>query len=188
MDPSAPVAVIQSLRTGGKRMAFDWICASFQRDPEPDRQADALQAFNLDRIFEDKASGKNADRPGLQQMLDFLREGDTLYVESVSRIARSTRDLLAIVERLESKHIGFVSLKESINTASPQGRFILVIFSALSELERETIHQRQREGIEAARARGVQRADPKRNAPPSGIRSSVNGERAESRLLLRCGR
>ena len=83
-----------------------------------DRQTDALQALNLDRVFEDKASGRNADRPGLQQMLDFLREGDTLYVESISRLARSTRDLLSIVERLESKGVGFVSLRESIDTTS----------------------------------------------------------------------
>ena len=89
-----------------------------------DRQADALQALNLDRVFEDKASGRSADRPGLQQMLDFLREGDTLYVESISRIARSTRDLLSIIERLEAWGVGFVSLKENIDTSTPQGRFV----------------------------------------------------------------
>jgi DNA invertase Pin-like site-specific DNA recombinase len=119
-----------------------------------DRQVDALRGFNLERVFEDKMSGRNVDRPGLQQMMDFVREGDTIFVESISRIARSTRDLLAIVERLEGRGVGFVSLKENINTASPQGRFILVIFAALSELERETIHQRQKEGIQAAKARG----------------------------------
>jgi DNA invertase Pin-like site-specific DNA recombinase len=130
-----------------------------------DRQADALQPLNLDRVFEDKASGRNANRPGLQQMMDFLREGDTLFVESISRLARSTRDLLFIVERLESKGVGFVSLRESIDTSTPQGRFVLTIFAALSELERETIHQRQREGIEAARARGRTMGRPRADYP-----------------------
>jgi DNA invertase Pin-like site-specific DNA recombinase len=119
-----------------------------------DRQADAFQDLNLDRVFSDKASGRNADRPGLQAMLDFLREGDTLFVESISRLARSTRDLLAIVEKLEAKSIAFVSLKEAIDTGSPQGRFVMTLFAALAQLERETIRQRQREGIQAAQARG----------------------------------
>ncbi len=130
-----------------------------------DRQTDALQALNLDRVFEDKASGRNADRPALQQMLDFLREGDTLYVESISRIARSTRDLLSIIERLEAKGVGFVSLKENIDTSTPQGRFVMTVFAALAELERESIHQRQREGIEATRARGRAMGRPKVQCP-----------------------
>ena len=119
-----------------------------------DRQSDALGALGLDRIFEDKASGKSANRPGLQEMLGYLRAGDTLYVESISRLARSTRDLLGIIEQLEAKGVAFISLKESIDTTTPQGKFVLVIFGALAEMERETIHQRQREGIEAAKARG----------------------------------
>ncbi len=130
-----------------------------------DRQTDALQALDLERVFEDKASGRNADRPGLQQMLDFLRQGDTLYVESISRIARSTRDLLSIIEKLEAKGVGFVSLKESIDTSTPQGRFILTVFAALAELERESTLQRQKEGIEAARARGRAMGRPKVQCP-----------------------
>ena len=109
--------------------------------------------------------GRNADRPGLQQMLDFLREGDTLYVETISRIARSTRDLLSIIERLEARGVGFVSLKENIDTSTPQGTFILTVFAALAQLERESIHQRQREGIEAARARGRALGRPKVQCP-----------------------
>ena len=119
-----------------------------------DRQADAFQALNLDRIFTDKASGRDTSRPGLQEMLDYMRAGDTLVVESISRIARSTKDLLAIVEKLDAKGVGFVSLKESIDTSTPQGTFIMTVFAALAQLERESIHQRQREGIAAARARG----------------------------------
>ena len=130
-----------------------------------DRQVDAFQALNLDRVFTDKMSGRDANRPGLQEMLEYTRAGDTLFVESISRLARSTRDLLAIVERLESKQVGFVSLKESIDTASPTGRFVLTLFAALAQMERETIHQRQREGIEAARARGRATGRPKAECP-----------------------
>jgi DNA invertase Pin-like site-specific DNA recombinase len=119
-----------------------------------DRQQDAFEALNLDRVFTDKASGRDAARPGLQEMLGYIRAGDTLVVESISRLARSTRDLLAIVEQVEAKNVAFVSLKEQIDTGSPQGRFVLTIFAALVELERETIRQRQAEGFLAAKKRG----------------------------------
>ena len=130
-----------------------------------DRQEDAFQALNLEKVFTDKMSGKDANRPGLVEMLGYLREGDTLVVESISRLARSVRDLLSIVEQLERKQVSFISLKEAIDTTTPQGRFILTIFAALGELERETIHQRQREGIEAARARGRVMGRPKLQCP-----------------------
>jgi len=130
-----------------------------------DRQEDAMAGLAMDRVFSDKASGSNTDRPGLRAMLDFAREGDVIYVESISRLARSVRDLLSIVEQLETKGVGFVSLKESIDTGSPAGRFVLTIFAALAQLERETIHQRQREGIEAARARGRMMGRPRATCP-----------------------
>ena len=130
-----------------------------------DRQEDALLALSLDRVFSDKMSGKNADRPGLQNMLDFIREGDILYVESISRLARSTKDLLSIVETLDQKEVGFVSLKESIDTSTAQGRFVMTLFGALAELERQTILARQREGIAAAKSRGRSLGRPKAEFP-----------------------
>ena len=130
-----------------------------------DRQEDALQTLNLDRVFSDKMTGKSVDRPGLQNMLGFLREGDVLYVESISRLGRSTRDLLSIVESLDQKGVGFVSLKESIDTSTAQGRFVMTLFGALAELERATIRQRQQEGIEAARTRGRNLGRPKAEYP-----------------------
>lgn len=88
------------------------------------------------------------------QMMAFVRAGDTVVVESISRIARNTRDLLSIVSELTEKGVEFVSLKENIDTTTPQGRFMLTVFGALAELERENILERQREGIEIAKSEG----------------------------------
>lgn len=114
-----------------------------------------LQLQNLDKLFLEKKSGKTAsDRPELNKMMDYLREGDTLIVESISRFARNTKDLLSLVEELKAKGVTFVSLKESIDTSTPQGQFMLTVFGAMAQLERESILQRQREGIEIAKGEG----------------------------------
>ncbi len=113
----------------------------------------------------EKVSGKNTERPQLKKMLEYVREGDVLYIESISRLARSTRDLLALVQTLQEKKVELVSLKEHIDTATPQGRFVLTIFGALSELERENTLQRQREGVEAARMKGKRFGRPRIETP-----------------------
>ncbi len=118
------------------------------------RQLQTAHEIGADKIFVDKASGKSADRPELKKMLDYVREGDTLYCSDFSRLARNTRDLLSIVEQLQVKNVQFVSMKEAVDTNTPQGRFMLTVFGAMAELERETILQRQREGIEIAKAAG----------------------------------
>lgn len=120
------------------------------------RQHNDFTAHNIsiDRVYEEKASGKNTDRPQLKAMLNYVREGDTVYVESFSRFARSTRDLLEIVEELTSKGVQFVSLKENVDTSTPQGKFMLTVFAGLAQLERESILQRQREGIDLCLAEG----------------------------------
>lgn len=110
--------------------------------------------ITIDRVYEEKISGKNTERPQLKAMLNYVREGDTLYVESFSRLARSTRDLLEIVEELTSKSVQFVSLKENVDTSTPQGKFMLTVFAGLAQLERENILQRQREGIDLCLAEG----------------------------------
>jgi DNA invertase Pin-like site-specific DNA recombinase len=130
-----------------------------------DRQDDAMKALGVDRLFVEKLSGKNANRPELKKMLEYAREGDTVVVSDISRLARSTRDLLSIIDTLSQKQVGFVSLKESIDTTSPQGRFILTLFGALAELERENILSRQKEGIEAAKARGKRLGRPAKEFP-----------------------
>lgn len=108
----------------------------------------------LNKVFEEKLSGKNTDRPQLQAMLAYLREGDTLYVESFSRLARSTRDLLNIINTLTEKGVSFVSLKENVDTTTSQGKFMLTVFAGLYELERDNILERQREGIDLALKEG----------------------------------
>lgn len=132
------------------------------------RQEDMSVRIGADKIFREKASGKNADRPELKRMLDYVRDGDTLYIESISRLARSVRDLLTIVDALLQKGVGFVSEHESIDTSTPQGRFVLTIFGALAELERESTAQRRDEGIAAARARGARFGRPA-VVPPASL-------------------
>lgn len=119
------------------------------------RQEILMKDLGVERVYMDKASGKSrAGRPQLEAMMDFVREGDVVVVESISRFARSTRDLLTLVEQLTEKGVGFVSQKESIDTNTPQGKFMLTVFGAMAELEREQTLQRQREGIAAAKAAG----------------------------------
>ncbi len=119
------------------------------------RQENIMKQLGVERVYIEKASGKSrAGRPQLAAMMDFVREGDVVIVESISRFARSTRDLLQLVEQLGNKKVGFVSQKESIDTETPQGKFMLTVFGAMAELEREQTLQRQKEGIEAAKAAG----------------------------------
>lgn len=118
------------------------------------RQLKMMEEQKVEKLFIDKASGKNTDRKAFKEMMAFVRAGDIVVVESISLIARNTRDLLSIVSELTEKQVEFVSLKESIDTTTPQGRFMLTVFGALAELERENILERQREGIAIAKDEG----------------------------------
>lgn len=118
------------------------------------RQLKMMEEQKAEKLFIDKASGKNTDRRAFKEMMAFVRAGDMVIVESISRIARNTRDLLSIVSELTEKQVEFISLKENIDTTTPQGRFMLTVFGALAELERENILERQREGIEIAKSEG----------------------------------
>ena len=129
-------------------------------DQNPARQLDLLKEEGCDKVFSDMLSGKNTDRPGLKAMLDYIREGDVVFVESISRLARSTRDLLNIVDEFQTKGVEFISQKEMIDTTTPQGRFMLTVFAAMAELERDQIRQRQAEGIAAAKAQGIRFGAP----------------------------
>ena len=129
------------------------------------RQEVLMAELGVDMVFIDRASGKNAQRPELARMLEFVRQGDTVVVEAISRFARNTRDLLELVERLTAKGVEFVSRKEAIDTTTPSGKFMLTIFGAVAELEREYILQRQKEGIAIAKANGTYKGRPPTGGP-----------------------
>ncbi len=119
------------------------------------RQTEALSKFNIEKWFVEKASAKNTARPELQNMLGFAREGDTIYIHDFSRLARSTKDLLALMERFEAKNIHLVSNKENIDTSTPTGKLMLTMIAAINEFERTNLLERQREGIAIAKRNGA---------------------------------
>ena len=118
------------------------------------RQIEALRAHSIEKWFTEKISGKSMDRPQLQAMLDYVREGDTVYIHDFSRLARSTKDLLEIVERLQGKGVHLVSNKENLDTGTPTGKLMLTMIAAINEFERQNL-LRQREGIAIAKRNGV---------------------------------
>lgn len=119
------------------------------------RQEVLMRELGVEKVFVDRMSGKSADRPELKAMMAFVRQGDTVVVESISRFARNTKDLLDLVEQLTAKGVEFISKKEAIDTTTPTGKFMLTIFGAVAELEREYILQRQAEGIAIAKQQGI---------------------------------
>ena len=118
------------------------------------RQLEGLQKYNIDRWFTEKVSAKDTNRPQLMAMLEFAREGDTIYIHDFSRLARSTKDLLDIVEKLKGKGIHLVSNKENIDTSTPSGKLMLTMIAAINEFERQNLLERQKEGIFIAKREG----------------------------------
>jgi DNA invertase Pin-like site-specific DNA recombinase len=129
------------------------------------RQIDALTAAGCRRVFSEKLSGRNAERPELWHCLEFMRSGDTLVVTELSRLGRSLHDLLALVAGLRKRGIGFTSLHENLDTTTPGGRLIFHVFAALAEFIRELIVEGTREGLDAARASGVRLGRPPAMTP-----------------------
>ena len=118
------------------------------------RQTEALSSVGVDKIFMDKASGKDTNRPQHKQMLEYIREGDIVYVTELSRLGRSTSDLLNIITQMKARGVSFQSLKEKIDTDSPAGKLQLTMLAAIAEFERDMIHERQAEGIAIAKKEG----------------------------------
>ena len=137
-------------------MKVGYVRISCSESQNTARQDTLMEELQVERVFTDKMSGKDAsNRPQLQAMLEYVREGDVVVSESISRIARSTRDFLNIMDKFNQKGVTYISKKEAINTSTPQGVFMLTVFAALSELERQTTRQRALEGIAEAKKRGV---------------------------------
>jgi len=118
------------------------------------RQVEALEKHGIEKWYIEKVSGKDTNRPKLQELLDYVREGDTVYIHDFSRLARSTKDLLAIVEELTAKNVSLVSNKENLDTSTPTGKLMLTMIAAINEFERQNLLERQKEGIEIAKREG----------------------------------
>lgn len=131
-------------------------------DQNPDRQMEKLESLNVEKLFVDKASGKNTSRPGFQAMMNYVREGDVLVICSMDRLARNLFDLLSITKELQEKGVTVRFLKENIDL-SPTGetsaisKLLLSMMGAVAEFERSLIKERQREGIALAKAKGIYR-------------------------------
>lgn len=123
-------------------------------DQNEARQREALEKYNIDKYFSEKVSGKDTNRPELKNMLNYIREGDTVYILDFSRLARSTMDLLRIVELFKEKKVQLVSVKENVDTSTPTGRLMLQMIAAINEFERANLLERQREGIRIAKENG----------------------------------
>ena len=138
-------------------------------DQNEERQIEALKNYEIDKFFTEKVSGKNVkDRNQLKDMFDWVREGDTIYVHDFSRLARSTKDLLEITERLDEKKVHLVSLKENLDTSTATGKLMLTMIGAINEFERQNILERQAEGIAIAKAKGKYKGRKKINVKDFG--------------------
>lgn len=117
-------------------------------------QFEILKQYKIDKYFEEKISAKNTNRPKLMEMLDYVRNGDTVYVKDFSRLARSTKDLLEILEKLENKGVKLVSNKENLDTSTPAGKLMVTMLGAIYEFERANLLERQKDGIAVAKREG----------------------------------
>lgn len=150
------------MTTQGKNIAYIRVSTQEQNT---ESQWEVLKKYNIDKPFEEKVSGKNIDRPQLKEMLDYVREGDTIYVKDFSRLARSTKDLLWIIDELNKKNVKLVSHKEQFDTSSPSGKLMVTMLGAIYEFERANLLERQKDGIAIAKKEGKYKGRKKISKP-----------------------
>lgn len=134
-------------------------------DQHEDRQVKAMENLGIEKWFKEKVSAKDTNRPKLKEMLEFAREGDTIYIHDFSRLARSTKDLLDLVEELQRRNVQLISLKENLDTSTPTGKLMLTMLGAINEFERTNMLERQREGIAIAKEKGMYKGRKKIDFP-----------------------
>lgn len=173
----------------GKNIAYVRVSTTEQNDA---RQKEALEKYDIDKSFVEKVTAKDTNRPEFQAMMDYVREGDAIYIKDFSRIARSTKDLLDIVEKLNAKSVKLISLKENLDTTTPTGKLMLTMIGAIYEFERTNLLERQREGIAIAKREGKYKGR-KEIAPPENFSEvyklwktrKITGREAMKRLNLK---
>ena len=146
-------------------------CRVSTQEQNEARQIKAFEERGIKKVFIDKQSGKETNRPQLQAMINFLREGDIVVVESYSRLSRSTVDLLRLVDQFKAKGVKFISLKEQIDTTTPAGEFMMKVFASLADFERQQLLQRQFEGIKLAKEQGKYKGKPKMKIDEAAFRA-----------------
>ena len=149
-----------------------------------DRQLDALRQYGVDIIYNEKITGTKRDRPELEKLLDRMTEGDTVVIESLSRLGRSTKDLIELTELFQSKGVHLVSMKERIDTSTSTGKLLFTLMSAIAQFERDVIADRTREGLKSARARGRTGGRPKTD--PDTVRKAVKLYRTKQYSIKTC--
>ena len=150
---------------GTQKVAYISVSTVEQNDA---RQREAMASHGIDRYFIDHASGKNMDRPQLQEMLKYIREGDTVYVSEFARLGRSTADLLQLVQQIQDSGAHLISLKESFDTSTPAGKLQMTMLAAIAEFERAMILERQKEGIAIAKREGKYKGRKQVSVPNIG--------------------
>ena len=146
-------------------MRIGYVRVSTVEQHEERQRVELIEKVSVEKIFFDKLSGKNTDRPQLQAMMEFAREGDTIYISEFSRLARSTKDLLDIVQKLKEKNVQVMSLKENFDTSTPAGELAMTLFAAIATFERKIMLERQREGIALAKEKGRYKGRKSANKP-----------------------
>lgn len=152
-------------------------------DQNESRQLEALKPYNCERLYIDKSTGSNVNRPEFRKMMDFVRSGDVVYVEDWSRLSRSVSDLLSTMEQLNKKDVRLVSLKENFDTSTPTGELMLILIAGINQFERANLLERQREGVEIAKREGKYKGRPPMKYNAETLDKVIDGIKNENKSI-----